>query len=143
MSRLPSPESPVVPDLPRESLSDGDVKRAPPSEEDVRGGKGALAVVDAIPVVVPVRDDEPVVTRRELWSYYRSSSFIYLTAEPRTAVYYNGDNSLATAAGYDPVRGPGSSCQDAGASGRCVVPWSGGTKSVSSVVLVANGVSFA
>jgi hypothetical protein len=51
--------------------------------------------------------------------------------------------ALATAAGYDPVRGPGSSCLDANTSGQCVVPWAGGTKSVSSVVLVANGVSFA
>lgn len=72
------------------------------------------------------------------------------------SVYYNGDNgvgpnvfsmtlfqSLATGAGYDPVNGPGSSCTADNASGRCVLPWSGGTKSVSSVVLVANGVSFA
>lgn len=51
--------------------------------------------------------------------------------------------SLANAAGYDPVRGPGTSCSDADASGQCVVPWAGGTKSVSSAVLVANGVSFA
>lgn len=51
--------------------------------------------------------------------------------------------SLATAAGYDPVAGPGSSCTAEGSSGRCVVPWAGGTKEVSSVVLVANGVSFA
>lgn len=51
--------------------------------------------------------------------------------------------SLATAAGFDPVKGPGSSCNAEGASGQCVVPWSGGTKSVSSVVLVANGGSFA
>ena len=51
--------------------------------------------------------------------------------------------SLATAAGYDPVRGPGSSCTDADASGRCVLPWGSGTKAVSSIVLVANGISFA
>ena len=50
---------------------------------------------------------------------------------------------LATAAGYDPVAGPGSSCLADTASGQCVVPWGSGTKSVSSVVLVANGVSFA
>ncbi|KAK0243386.1 MFS general substrate transporter [Armillaria nabsnona] len=85
-----------------------------------------------------INNNEPIVTRRELWSYY---------------LYYNGDNgvgpngysmtlfqSLATAAGYDPVKGPGSSCD---ASGQCVVPWGGGTKAVSSVVLVANGISFA
>ena len=51
--------------------------------------------------------------------------------------------SLATAAGYDPVKGPGSDCSAPDASGQCVLPWSGGTKAVSSVVLVANGVSFA
>jgi hypothetical protein len=50
---------------------------------------------------------------------------------------------LATAAGYDPVAGPGSSCLATTASGQCVVPWGSGTKSVSSVVLTANGVSFA
>jgi hypothetical protein len=50
---------------------------------------------------------------------------------------------LATAAGYDPVAGPGSSCLADTASGQCVVPWGSGTKSVSSVVLTANGVSFA
>jgi hypothetical protein len=51
--------------------------------------------------------------------------------------------SLATAAGYDPVKGPGSSCLAPDASGKCVVPWAGGTKNVSSVVLIANGASFA
>ncbi|KAG1752412.1 MFS general substrate transporter [Suillus paluster] len=58
--------------------------------------------------VVDINKDEPLVTRRELWSYY---------------LYYNGDNGvgplgytqtlfqgLATAAGYDPIAGPGSSC---------------------------------
>jgi hypothetical protein len=51
--------------------------------------------------------------------------------------------SLAFAAGYDPVAGPGSNCSAEGSSGQCVVPWAGGTKNVSSVVLVATGVSFA
>ena len=50
---------------------------------------------------------------------------------------------LANAAGYDPVRRPGSSCNASNTSGQCVVPWAGGTKAVSSVVLIANGVSFA
>ena len=49
--------------------------------------------------------------------------------------------SLAFGAGYDPTKGPGSTCGSA--SGQCVLPWAGGTKTVSSVVLVANGVSFA
>ena len=51
--------------------------------------------------------------------------------------------SLAFAAGYDPVAGPGSSCSTESSSGQCVLPWAGGTKNVSSVVLVASGVSFA
>jgi hypothetical protein len=51
--------------------------------------------------------------------------------------------SLANAAGFDPVKGPGSSCSAEDASGQCVLPWAGGTKAVASVVLVANGVSFA
>ncbi|KAK0230189.1 MFS general substrate transporter [Armillaria fumosa] len=105
-------------------------------EEDV--GKHASK---SIQFVSSINNNEPIVTRRELWSYY---------------LYYNGDNgvgpngysmtlfqSLANAAGYDPVKGPGSSCDAADASGQCVVPWGGGTKAVSSVVLVANGVSFA
>ncbi|KXN81849.1 Autophagy-related protein 22-1 [Leucoagaricus sp. SymC.cos] len=91
-------------------------------------------------VLTPLQD-EPIVTRKELWSYY---------------MYYNGDNgvgplgfsmtlfqSLATAAGYDPVKGPGSSCLASDASGQCVLPWAGGTKAVASIVLIANGVSFA
>ncbi|KAI9507515.1 MFS general substrate transporter [Russula earlei] len=99
------------------------------------------AVTDDAPLVASQNYDEPIVTRKELWSYY---------------LYYNGDNgvgpngysltlfqSLATAAGYDPARGPGSSCLDANASGRCVLPWGGGTKAVSSIVLIANGASFA
>ena len=51
--------------------------------------------------------------------------------------------SLANAAGYDPVLGPGSSCIGSSASDQCVLPWGGGTKAVSSVVLIANGLSFA
>lgn len=51
--------------------------------------------------------------------------------------------SLATSAGFDPARGPGSSCLGADSSGQCVLPWGSGTKSISSIVLVANGLSFA
>jgi hypothetical protein len=51
--------------------------------------------------------------------------------------------SLATVAGHDPVRGPGSSCLDPRASGKCVLPWGNGTKSVSSIVLLTNGIGFA
>ncbi|KAN0137282.1 Autophagy-related protein 22-like protein [Lactarius tabidus] len=86
-------------------------------------------------------DSEPVVTRRELWSYYLYSfGNNGLGPQVYSLTLLQG---LATAAGYDPVRGLGSSCLDTGASGKCILPWGSGTKAVSSIVLVANGVGFA
>ncbi|KAI0340791.1 MFS general substrate transporter [Trametopsis cervina] len=124
MSRIPQPENPI-PDR-------GSIDKV--SELEDKSGLETVAVEKYTRV-------EPVVTRRELWSYY---------------LYYNGDNGvgplgfsmtlfqgLATAAGWDPVRGKGSSCLDADASGQCVLPWGSGTKSVNSIVLVSTGVSFA
>lgn len=137
MSRLPAPENPVVHLDPAVELPED---RKHNSEELV------LTPPSVKPSVAPIfnssiNKDEPIVNRRELWSYY---------------LYYNGDNgvgplnysmilfqSLAFSAGFDPAKGPGSSCNADDASGQCVLPWAGGTKSVSSVVLVANGVSFA
>lgn len=51
--------------------------------------------------------------------------------------------SLATGAAFDAALGPGHPCSDSTPSSACLLPWGKGTKSVSSVVLVANGVSFA
>ncbi|RDB19866.1 Autophagy-related protein 22-1 [Hypsizygus marmoreus] len=130
MSRLPAPENPVAPPQLNPTLE-------PERDNDSKGSyEGASPAF-----VSSISKDEPIVTRKELWSYY---------------LYYNGDNalgpngfsmtlfqSLATAAGFDPVNGPGSSCTAEGASGQCVLPWAGGTKAVSSIVLIANGVSFA
>ncbi|KAH9032920.1 autophagy-related protein 22-like protein [Lactarius hengduanensis] len=71
-------------------------------------------------------------------------SFLCLTKSYRVVGYsltlFQG---LATAAGYDPVRGPGSSCRGQEPSIECVLPWGSGTKAVSSIALVANGVGFA
>ncbi|KAK7696120.1 hypothetical protein QCA50_000763 [Cerrena zonata] len=130
MAQQVAPENPVLQSDPTTILSAGSHKTDFDDEVD------APAVA-----VAPVSKEEPIVIRKELWSYY---------------LYYNGDNgvgpngysmtlfqSLATAAGYDPIRGPGSSCTADNASGQCVLPWAGGTKAVSSIVLVANGVSFA
>ncbi|KAJ8584857.1 MFS general substrate transporter [Rhizopogon salebrosus TDB-379] len=113
-----------------------DLKQAMDIKSDDRSDQDTNLVA-----ISSIDENEPLVTRRELWSYY---------------LYYNGDNgvgplgytqtlfqALATAAGYDPIAGPGSSCLADTASGQCVVPWGSGTKSVSSVVLVANGISFA
>ncbi|KAI9830541.1 MAG: hypothetical protein M1819_005499 [Sarea resinae] len=82
--------------------------------------------------------DQPTTTRKELWSYY---------------LYYNGDNgvgpgsysqalfqSALTNAGFQPGTTPPQPCTGSTA---CVVPWNGGTRSVSSVVLIANGLCFA
>ncbi|KAJ5643929.1 uncharacterized protein N7484_006436 [Penicillium longicatenatum] len=82
--------------------------------------------------------DQPTTTRKELWSYY---------------LYYNGDNGVGpgsysqalfqwalTNAGYIPDTNPPQPCTDSSA---CVVPWAGGTRSTSSVILIANGLCFA
>ncbi|KAG1873634.1 autophagy-related protein 22-like protein [Suillus subalutaceus] len=87
-----------------------------------------------------ISKDEPLVTRRELWSYYLYSNGGNGVGLGYTQTLFQG---LATAAGYDPVAGPGSSCLADTASGQCIVPWGSGTKSVSSVVLTADGISFA
>ena len=50
--------------------------------------------------------------------------------------------SMLTNAGYDPVVGPGSTCNTDDSAGRCVIPWGDGTKAVSSVVLIANSICF-
>lgn len=167
MSRLPAPENHPLPDI----VADADYKGE--SEVDV------ASPISDIPVTAPVLENEPIVSKRELWSYYVRLYLIRCIISdlysPILQLYYNGDNgvgpngarnitlvalsrpranldigysmtlfqSLATSAGWDPVRGRGSSCLDADASGQCVLPWGSGTKSVSSVVLVANGVSFA
>ncbi|KAG2141649.1 autophagy-related protein 22-like protein [Suillus cothurnatus] len=87
-----------------------------------------------------ISKDDPLVTRRELWSYYLYSNGGNGVGLGYTQTLFQG---LATTAGYDPVAGPGSSCLADTASGQCVVPWGSGIKSVSSVVLTANGISFA
>ncbi|KAF9505822.1 hypothetical protein BS47DRAFT_1374249 [Hydnum rufescens UP504] len=81
-----------------------------------------------------------VFTQRALYFLFVNSTF-------QNGVGPNGYSltlfqSLATGAGWDPVRGKGTSCLDPNASSQCVLPWAGGTKSVSSIVLIANGLSF-
>ncbi|KAL5357682.1 autophagy-related protein 22-like protein [Aspergillus floccosus] len=81
--------------------------------------------------------EQPTTTRKELWSYY---------------LYYNGDNGVGpgsysqalfqwalNGAGWQPGTNPRKPCSE---SSPCVVPWAGGTRSVSSVVLIANGLCF-
>ncbi|KAL4897150.1 autophagy-related protein Atg22B2 [Aspergillus ambiguus] len=81
--------------------------------------------------------EQPTTTRKELWSYY---------------LYYNGDNGVGpgsytqalfqwalNGAGWQPGTTPPKPCTQ---SAPCVVPWAGGTRTVSSVVLIANGLCF-
>ncbi|KAJ0426052.1 hypothetical protein BJY00DRAFT_272816 [Aspergillus carlsbadensis] len=81
--------------------------------------------------------DAPTTTRRELWSYY---------------LYYNGDNGVGpisytpalfqwalTTSGHQPKTTPHKPCTETSA---CVIPWGAGERTVSSVVLIANGLSF-
>jgi hypothetical protein len=49
--------------------------------------------------------------------------------------------SLISGAAFDPSH-PDQPCES-GTSADCVVPWAGGTMSVSGVILIANGLSFA
>ena len=60
MSRLPAPENRPLPDI---VVPDADIKI---SDEEVEG----ISPVSDIPVTAPVLDNEPIVTRKELWSYY-------------------------------------------------------------------------
>ncbi|KAJ5601563.1 hypothetical protein N7510_011097 [Penicillium lagena] len=81
--------------------------------------------------------EQPTTTRRELWAYY---------------LYYNGDNGVGpgsysqalfqwalTKSGFQPGTNPPEPCTNTSA---CVVPWAGGTRAISSVVLIANGLCF-
>ncbi|KAF9458495.1 MFS general substrate transporter [Collybia nuda] len=142
MSRQPPLENTIAPVQPHEQDNKDDFVHVVHSLDSKGSSDGSITRRERAPVFVSsIRKDEPIVTRRELWSYY---------------LYYNGDNgvgpggysmtlfqSLAFAAGFDPIKGPGSSCNAEDASGQCVLPWAGGTKAVSSVVLVANGITFA
>ncbi|PLB40762.1 uncharacterized protein BDW47DRAFT_82167 [Aspergillus candidus] len=82
--------------------------------------------------------EQPPTTRRELWSYY---------------LYYNGDNGVGPGTytkalfqwalnqvGWQPHTNPPKPCTE---SSPCVVPWTGGPRSVSSVILIADGLCFA
>ncbi|KAG2357960.1 autophagy-related protein 22-like protein [Suillus spraguei] len=124
MSTSPPPENPV---------------RAVKQVVDMRSNDSSDLNANQV-AISSISADEPLVTKRELWSYYLYSNGGNGVGLGYTQTLFQG---LATAAGYDPIAGPGSSCLAAAASGQCVIPWGSGTKSVSSVVLIANGVGFA
>jgi MFS-type transporter involved in bile tolerance (Atg22 family) len=85
-----------------------------------------------------IDSEGPAVTQRELWSY-----FLYFQGNNGTAVSIYSltiFQRLANEAGFDSMLGPGHPCNS---SATCVVPWGGGTKTVSSLVLIGLGLLFA
>ena len=98
---VPSPFQAVVARS-RDNNSDQKVLEEKREEDSVEIGDLKTSINDTTsggPIFVSsIRDDEPIVTRRELWSYYRQSSFF---SHPECycglistlfTVYYNGDN---------------------------------------------------
>lgn len=109
-------------------------------EETKSSSVKGISGVEGTVCVVPADHNEPLLTRRELWCYY-----LYANGNNGSGPFANTQilfQTLATAAGYDRVAGPSSPCTAAKAE-QCVLPWGSGTKSVSSIVLIANGASFA
>jgi hypothetical protein len=100
--------------------------------------------------------EQPTTTRKELWSYY-----LYYNVSPNVPeaagcqlTPLQGDNGVGPGSysqalfqsalngdGWDPAISPieKGNCT----TGGCVVTWGSGTKSVASVVLIANGICFA
>jgi len=99
--------------------------------------------------------DQPTTTRKELWSYYLYYNVGLTQPEPCSVTdEIQGDNgvgpgsysqalfqSALSGAGWDPAVTPieKGNCT----TGGCVVPWGSGTRSVASIVLIANGICFA
>jgi hypothetical protein len=66
MSRLPAPEHPVLDTKSPPLVQDGlDYKAGSPvSDDSPKKSKGTI-------LISSVNKNEPIVTRRELWAYYR------------------------------------------------------------------------
>jgi len=93
MSRLPAPENNPV-NAP-EALSQADSKSSSIDVEEARriNQPELRNRSKGISFVSSITKNEPVVTRRELWSYYRAlhGHFVMESADI-FSVYYNGDN---------------------------------------------------
>ena len=82
---------------------------SPPEFADVKDSPDKSTVL-----IATVQEDEPVVTRKELWSYYRAYSlreFPSLFTVPNI-VYYNGDNvSPCSISSHSPHPSPPTGCR--------------------------------
>jgi hypothetical protein len=99
---------------------------------------------------------QPTTTRKELWSYYLYYN-VSIKARKKYGTFIDrsqGDNGVGPGSysqalfqsalsgdGWDPAITPieKGNCT----TGGCIVAWGSGTKSVASVVLIANGICFA
>lgn len=101
MSRNPAPQVPIPaedvgalePGILRVSESDDKSPEDPVKESQSYSGS-TRARQDTDVVLASVNESESVVTRRELWSYYREWQYFaypHLSSYDST-VYYNGDN---------------------------------------------------
>lgn len=72
MSRLPAPENPVAPISAQDPAKEKD-------SDSIGSLEGSPQPHGTLDFVSSIRKDEPIVTRRELWSYYSSfCSFGYI-----------------------------------------------------------------
>jgi hypothetical protein len=102
MSRPPPPENPIAPVQSarvREGDDDVDDLTDVVHTLDMSGNfGGSISHKGSAPssgFVSSISKNEPIVTRRELWSYYRTSrcsTYLFSFNSVATKVYYNGDN---------------------------------------------------
>lgn len=89
MSRLPAPENPLPDTEPHPLIQSSLDSKSVASDERPKKSKGTV-------LISSISKDEPIVTRRELWSYYRElCPTKYLgrdCLQNIETVYYNGDN---------------------------------------------------
>ena len=104
-SGVPSGESdPPDPPTYNIMLSDDSITGSP-----VLDKKGDDRIISHDSHVAASSHDEPIVTRRELWSYYCKSSFNFLSSlrgsNSLCSVYYNGDAVRPSKFSFHPRKG--------------------------------------
>lgn len=71
MSRQPIPENPVLDEQPVLSLADDHEKRSIDKRSSVEANVVPARKSKGHTFISSISKDEPLVTRKELWSYYR------------------------------------------------------------------------
>lgn len=99
MSRPPPPENPIAPVQPalaRDTKDHDDFIDVVHTLDSKGSSNASIPHKRSGPAFVSsISKDEPIVTRKELWSYYRTSQcsrFCCPLGSFLATVYYNGDN---------------------------------------------------